>query len=454
LEQFDLAVIGAGAGGYAAAVRAAKSGMKVALVERDRVGGACYNNGCVPSKIMLEHSKLLQEFRRAQEWGIETDEIRVNFPKLMKRKDSVVDELLYNLEGFIRESEITFYRGEANISEDLTVTVTNRAFKAKDIILATGSKPFVPPFKGLETTTYLTTDSFFDMTELPKQLTIVGGGVIAVELAFSLAPLGTKVTMLNHSKDILQTEEPEARPLIRKKMKQLGIELVLDFDFDYFDGNQIHTSKGIFTYENLLFATGRRPNVEIAKSLGLYFDGRLIAVNGHYETSLPHVYAIGDLVGGFQLAHAASAEGKHVVDTLLGKNPDVIDQMLIPRCVYSQPEIATFGLLDYQVGEDHTIITLPLDTNPKALMEGNRTGFVKLIASTMDASIIGACVVGDGATEILNSILATKVAGGTAEQLTHVIFPHPTVSEHIGEAAAAVFNRAASALEGREIVMR
>jgi dihydrolipoamide dehydrogenase len=169
---------------------------------------------------------------------------------------------------------------------------------------------------------------------------------------------------------------------------------------------------------------------------------------------LPHVYAIGDLVGGFQLAHAASAEGKHVVDTLLGKNPDVIDQMLIPRCVYSQPEIATFGLLDYQVGEDHTIITLPLDTNPKALMEGNRTGFVKLIASTMDASIIGACVVGDGATEILNSILATAVAGGTAEQLTHVIFPHPTMSEHIGEAAAAVFNRAASALEGREIVMR
>ena len=454
MEQFDLAVIGAGAGGYAAAVHAAKSGMKVALVERDRVGGACYNNGCVPSKIMLEHSKLLQEFRRAQEWGIEADEIRVNFPKLMKRKDSVVDELLYNMEGYIRESDITFYRGEANVSKDLTVTVTNRSFKARDIILATGSKPFVPTFKGLETTTYLTTDTFFDLTELPKQLTIVGGGVIAVELAFSLAALGTKVTMLNHSKDILQTEEPEARPLIRKKMKQLGIDLVLDFDFDYFEGNQIHTSKGIFTYENLLFATGRRPNVEIAKSLGLEFDGRLIGVTGHCETSLPHVYAIGDLVGGFQLAHAASAEGKHVVDTLLGKNPDVIDQMLIPRCVYSQPEIATFGLLDYQVGEDHTIITLPLDTNPKALIEGNRTGFVKLIASTVDASIIGACVVSDGATEILNSILATKVSGGTAEQLTQVIFPHPTVSEHIGEAASAVFNRAASALEGREIVMR
>lgn len=454
MEQFDLAVIGAGAGGYVAAIHAAKSGMKVALVERDRVGGACYNAGCVPSKIMLEHSKLLQEFRRAQDWGIEADEIRVNFPKLMKRKDSVVDELLYNIEGYVRESNITFYRGEAQVSEDLTVIVNNQAFQAKDIILATGSRPFVPPFKGLETATYMTTDTFFDIKELPKQLTIIGGGVIAVEMAFSLAPLGTKVTMLNHSDDILQTEEPEARPLIRKKMQQLGIELITDFSFDHFDGHTIYTSKGIFTYDHLLFATGRRPNVEIAQSLGLEMGGRLIRVNEEYETSLPHVYAIGDLVGGFQLAHAASAEGKHVVDYLLGENPAPINQMLIPRCVYSHPEIATFGLLDYEVEEEHTLITLPLDTNPKALMEGNRTGFVKLITSTKDDHIIGACVVSDGATEILNSILAIKVAGGTAEQLTHVIFPHPTVSEHIGEAAAAVFGRAPSALEGREALTK
>ena len=191
MENFDLAVIGAGAGGYTAAIHAAKSGMKVALVERDRVGGACYNTGCVPSKIMLEHSKLLQEFRRAQNWGIEADDIRVNFLQLMKRKNTVVDELLYNIEGYIRESNITFYRGEASVSENLTVTVTNQAFKAKNIILATGSKPFVPSFKGLETVNYMTTDTFFEMTELPKQLTIIGGGVIAVELAFSLAPLAS-----------------------------------------------------------------------------------------------------------------------------------------------------------------------------------------------------------------------------------------------------------------------
>lgn len=453
MEHFDLAVIGAGPGGYVAAIHAAKSGMKVALVERDKVGGACYNTGCIPSKIMLEHSKLVQEFKRAQQWGITADEIIINFPKLMKRKDAVIEELLANIEEYISTSQITLFRGEAAVANlhciesvksnaaDLTVTVAGHAFKAKDIILATGSKPFVPPFKGIETADYYTTDTFFSMTELPKQLTIIGGGVIAVEMAFSLAPLGTKVTVLNHSEDILQTEEPDARPLIRKIMKQLGIELVTDFNFDHFDGNTIYTSKGVFTYENLLFATGRRPNVEIATSLGLEMDGRLIKVTDHYETTMPHVYAVGDLVGGFQLAHSASAEGIHAVETILGNQPAVIDQMTIPRCVYTHPEIATFGLLDEQVKEEHIVIKLPVGTNAKALMEGNRTGFVKLIAAKKDARILGACVVSDGATEILNSILVSKIAGGTVEQLSKVIFPHPTVSEHIGEAASAIFGK-------------
>jgi len=442
VEKFDIAIIGAGPGGYVAAIHAAKSGKKVALVERDKVGGACYNVGCIPSKIMLEHSKLIQEINRGNDWGIETPIVNVNFPRLMQRKDAIIDELLTNIEGFILSNQITFYRGEAAVSSDLTVTVNNDAFTAKDVILATGSKPFVPPFEGLETSSYYTTDTFFSLEELPKQLTIIGGGVIAVEMAFSLAPLGTKVTMLNHSEDILQTEEPDARPLIREQMKKLGIELVTDFHFKHFNGNEIHTSKGIYTYENLLFATGRRPNTEIAQQLGLAFDGRLIAVNEHLETSQPHIYAIGDLVGGYQLAHSASAEGMHVVDHILGNKPALIDQTSIPRCVYTHPEIATFGLLEEQVKEPYTVTQMPLHTNSKALMEGNTVGFIKLIATKEEGRILGACVVADGATEMLNAILATKNAGGTARTLANMIFPHPTVSEHIGDAAKAIFGKA------------
>ena len=441
MTTFDLAIIGAGPGGYVAAIHAAKSGLKVLLVERDKVGGACYNVGCIPSKIMLEHSKLVQEIRRGTNWGVTVPTIEIDFPKLMARKDAVVDELTANIERFIANAQITMVRGEANVTVAREIIVGDDTYHAKHVILATGSRPFVPPFKGIETANYYTTDTFFAIKELPKQLTIIGGGVIAIEMAFALAPMGTKVTVLNHSEDILQTEEPDARPIIRKRMEELGIKLVRNFKFEEIRGNVIHTSIGEFQYENLLFATGRRPNTAIAESLQLQMDGRLIVVNNHYETSIPGIYAIGDLVGGFQLAHSASAEGIHAVDSILGKHPRVINQQEIPRCVYTHPEIATFGMLEHEAPADSIVTKMELPTNPKALLEGNTTGFMKFVASP-EGDIYGACVVGDGATEMINAMLAAKVAGGSVKDLARMIFPHPTVSEHIGDAASAVFGKA------------
>ncbi|MEC1179829.1 dihydrolipoyl dehydrogenase [Metasolibacillus meyeri] len=441
MEHYHIAIIGAGPGGYVAAIHAAKSGLKVALIEKDKVGGACYNVGCIPSKIMLEHSKLVQEIRRGTDWGITVPTIDIDFPKLMQRKDAVVAELLDNIEGFIESAQITMYRGEASVTAERKVMVGEEALTADHVILATGSRPFVPPFKGIETANYYTTDTFFSIEKLPKQLTIIGGGVIAIEMAFALAPMGTKVTVLNHSQDILQTEEPDARPIIRQRMAQLGIELVTDFTFEEIRNDEIHTSKGVFTYENLLFATGRRPNTQIAEALELKMDGRLIAVNNHYETSIPSIFAIGDLVGGFQLAHSASAEGVHAVDYILGKHPRVINQQVIPRCVYTHPEIATFGMLEHEAPADAIVTKMYLPTNPKALLEGNIQGFMKFVASP-EGDIYGACVVGDGATEMINAMLACKIAGGSVKDLARMVFPHPTVSEHIGDAARAVFGKA------------
>ncbi len=441
MRQFDLAIIGAGPGGYVAAIHAAKSGLKVALVEKEKVGGACYNVGCIPSKIMLEHSKLVQEIRRGTDWGITVPTINIDFPKLMKRKDAVIEQLLLNIESFIANAQIKMFRGEGSVSTDKVITVGEEQFSATNIILATGSRPFVPPFEGLEQASYYTTDTFFDIQELPAQLTIVGGGVIAIEMAFALAPMGTKVTVLNHSQDILQTEEPDARPIIKEKMKQLGIELVLDFKFEEIKKDKIQTSIGEFPFENLLFATGRRPNTKIAVDLGLALDGNLIKVNNHYETSMSGVYAIGDLVGGFQLAHTASAEGTHAVDSILGKHPKVINQQEVPRCVYTHPEIATFGMLEHEAPLDSIVTKMYLPTNPKALLEGNTSGFMKFVASP-EGDIYGACVVGDGATEMINAMLAAKISGGSVKELARMIFPHPTVSEHIGDAASAVFGKA------------
>ncbi|SOC37641.1 dihydrolipoyl dehydrogenase [Ureibacillus acetophenoni] len=446
IKRFDLAVIGAGAGGYVAAIHAAKSGLKVALVEKGKVGGACFNLGCIPSKIMIEHSKLVQKINQGKEWGINVPSIELDFEKLSQRKDGIIEKLLENIHRYISNASITYFTGIASVTEDHIVNVDNEQFYANNIILATGSKPFVPPFKGIETAKYHTTDTIFNITELPKQLTIIGGGVIAVELAFSLAPLGTKVTILNHSRDILQTEEPDARPIVRNRLLDLGVELVLDFEFKEIRENEVVTSRGNYQYENLLFATGRRPNIKIAEELNLEMNGKFIKVNEHFETSIPNIYAIGDIIGGYQLAHVASAEGIQAVEVILGNNPIAIDNSTIPRCVYSTPEIATFGLLENEVNPNDCIITkLPLSNNPKALMEGNKDGFIKFIASKETDEILGACVVGDGATEILNSMLATKVAGGKATDLTKIIFPHPTKSEQIGDAAKAVYWRAINA---------
>src|SRR5690606_30108034 len=208
MKKYDVAIIGAGAGGYVAAIYAARSGLNVALVEKGKVGGACFNLGCIPSKIMIEHSKLIQKMKLGEQWGISTNNIEIDFPKLMQRKEDLIQQLLEDIHRYIGNNTITYYSGKAEVTKDLVVKVNGEEFEAKDIILATGSKPFVPPFKGLETATYYTTDTIFNMKELPKQLTIIGGGVISIEMAFSLAPLGTKVTILNHSRDILQTEEP------------------------------------------------------------------------------------------------------------------------------------------------------------------------------------------------------------------------------------------------------
>lgn len=440
MEKYDLAIIGAGAGGYVAAIHAAKSGLRVALVEKGKIGGACFNLGCIPSKIMLEHSKMVQKMQQASNWGITVEGIKVDFPKLMERKDKLIQKLLEDIKKYIGNATITLYSGEAQLSSNRIVKANNNEFYADNIIIATGSKPFVPPIKGVENVQYHTTDTIFNIQELPKQLTIIGGGVIAVEMAFSLAPLGTKVTLLNHSHDILQTEEPDARPIIREKLMNLGVELVLDFDFLEIKENEIVTSIGTYPYENLLFATGRTPNIEFLKDLNLEMNGKFIKVDDNYQTSLPHFYAIGDIIGGMQLAHAASAEGIHAIESILSRPLKPIDPMTIPRCVYSNPEIATFGVLEDEVDENDVIVTkLSFNTNPKAEMEGNTEGFIKFIASKENDEILGACVVGEGATEMLNTMLAVKMAAGTAKDLTHIIFPHPTKSEQIGEAAKAVY---------------
>ncbi|MBK5502773.1 MULTISPECIES: dihydrolipoyl dehydrogenase [Peribacillus] len=447
MKEFDVVVIGAGPGGYVPAIRAAQLGKKVAIVERKKIGGTCLNVGCIPSKALLRHSEMVEEIQKANSWGIKTGELSIDFPKLMKRKDQVVQTLTGGVQHLLKKNNITLFLGEASISDALVVSIGDGKIKGKDILLATGSTPFIPPIKGLDKINYHTTDSFFDLKELPESMTIIGGGVISIELAFAMAPLGTKVTIIEVAPDILLTEDLDARKIIKKQLQKKNIQTIIKAKIQEVQKGKVILADQEISFDTLLVATGRKPNIEVAQELNLKMDAsnKFVAVNDDYETSKKHVYAVGDLVGGYQLAHAASAEGLIAVHAMNGDHPQPLYQTEIPRCVYTHPEIASFGLNEEQAknaGYNVKITTSNLAGNAKAIAMGETEGFIKIISDHQYEEILGAVIVGANATELIGEILAMKHSEGTMNELASMVHAHPAISEAIGENANALLKQA------------
>jgi dihydrolipoamide dehydrogenase len=447
LKHFDLIVIGAGPGGYVAAIRAAQKGKKVALIEKSSLGGTCLNVGCIPSKTFLQHSEWIEKIKTANLNGISVEVKHIDYKRLVERKEKVVGSLVHGIEYLLQKNNITLIKGEAIVLENLVVMVNNQEFKSKDLILATGSKPFVPPIKGLDQVSYHTTDSFFDLKEQPKELVIIGGGVIGIELAFAMAPLGTKVTVVEVADDILLTEDYDAREMIKRKMDKLGIHYFTKATILNVTSNDVHLENQKIPYTHLLVATGRKANIEIAKALQLKLDEKekFIEVNTNYLTSRNHVYAIGDIIGGYQLAHAASQEGLVAVAAILNESHSRLNQDEIPRCVYTHPEIASFGLNEEQArvkGYDVITKKMHFNSNGRAIAMGEPDGFVKLITEKKYHEILGAIVVGANATELINQILAVKHSEGRIEELSTLVYGHPNLSETIGETAESILFKA------------
>lgn len=447
MKKYDVIIVGSGPGGYTSAIRAAQLGKKVAIVEKEKIGGSCLNVGCIPSKTLLNFGKILEDMKKVKQWGIKTDNIIIDFEELMQRKDEVVQTLSAGIESLLKKNKIAFYQGEAKITDDLIVIIGDQKLKGKDILLATGSKPFIPPIKGLETIDFMTTDTFFNIKELPKSLSIIGGGVISVELATVMAALGTKVTIIEVAKDILLTEDPDARQVVKKHLKRQGIDVFTNANITEVKQGKVLLVNENITFNKLLIATGRKAVVDLAKDLKLEMDDKnqFVKVNPSYETSRRHVYAVGDLVGGYQLAHAATAEGLVAVHAMNGETNKQVIQSDIPRCVYTFPEVASIGLSEEQAkdaGYDVKVVKSPFGGNGKAIADGETDGFVKIISETKYQEILGAVVVGTNATELISSIAGVKYAEGTVTELAHSIWPHPTMSETIWESANALFGKA------------
>lgn len=447
MRKYDVIVIGAGPGGYTSAIRAAQLGKNVAIVEKEKTGGTCLNVGCIPSKTLLNFGKTMENFKKAQQWGFKTSSISADFKQLMGQKDNVVKTLTSGVDFLLKKNKVTFYQGEAEITDDLIVKVGDEKIKGNDILLATGSKPFVPEIKGLEATNYMTTDTFFNMQSQPDALCIIGGGVISVELATAMAALGTKVTIVEVANDILLTEDPEARQIVKDQLIKQGIEIFSGAEINKVkQGEVLLAHDKVISFDALLVATGRKPVVELAEDLNLAMDesNQFVKVNHLYETSQPHVYAVGDLIGGYQLAHAAIAEGLAAVQAMDG-DEKYVNQTEVPRCVYTFTEIASIGFNETQAkeaGYDVHVTYSNFNGNGKALADDETNGFLKIISEKKYQEILGAVVVGENATELIGGIAGVKHAEGTVTELANTIWPHPTMSETIGESANALFNQA------------
>src|SRR5699024_7127831 len=317
--NYDVIVVGGGPGGYVAAIRAAKEGKKTALVEKDFLGGTCLNRGCIPSKTLLKHAEIIEQIEKAQNWGIETGEMTFDFTKMIARKDDVIKTLRAGIKGLLQAGKIDLFEGTGTILPNKTVTIDeDKTITAKNIIIATGSRPFIPPIVGMDNVSYHTTDTIFDIKQIPKKIVIVGGGVIGVEFANIFASLNTEVTIIELGDRIIPTEDEAASKTLLKSLKQKGIKVLLhhhvheihevDQQKSIHVVNKNEQSK-IIEADELLIAVGRRPNTDAFEQLQLTMNGQFVRVNEFLETSEKGIFAVGDIIGNLQLAHVASSEG-------------------------------------------------------------------------------------------------------------------------------------------------
>jgi len=449
-SSYEIVVIGGGPGGYVAALRAAELGKKTALIEADFLGGTCLNRGCIPSKTYLKHSEIIEQIEKAKDWGIETGSLTFSFDKMKKRKDEVIERLRGGIAFLLKQGKIDVYNGYGSLLAGGRVKVKTESgeetIQADKVIIATGSTPSVPPIPGLDSVQYDTSDTIFDLLDIPKSVIIIGGGVIGVEFATIFASLKTEVTIIEAADRIVPTEDAEASKFLAKLMKKKGIKLHVGAKVQ-----KVEETSGVKTVvcvdakgkelsleaETLLVSTGRRPNLSATKEVSLEQNGPFIQVNDQMETRMANVFAVGDVIGGWQLAHAASAEGVVAANNAAGVL-DRIDYKVMPRCIYTLPEIASVGLSEEEARKQGIeVLTEKFDFagSGKALSAGEPEGFTKVIFEAKYGEIIGVVMAGAHVTEMISEASAFMYLEGTVEEAAKMIHPHPTISETFFEAA-------------------
>ncbi|ARD46853.1 dihydrolipoyl dehydrogenase [Sporosarcina sp. P33] len=464
--EYDVVILGGGTGGYVAAIRAAQLGLKTAIVEKSQLGGTCLHSGCIPSKAMLKSAEVYRVTREeANEFGVQTGEVSLDFTQVQKRKHKIIDQLHAGIQGLMKKGKIDVYHGTgrilgASIFSPMPGTISvemdngeeNEILILKNLVIATGSKPKTLPGLAVDETNVMTSDGALRMKALPSSITIIGGGVIGIEWASMLTDFGVQVTVLDRLEQILATEDHEAAAAVHKALQKrevkfiLGAEILIDslqnngseVTISYQIGGEEHS----VTSEKMLISVGRAPVTEDIglQNTDIQVENGAIQTNRHYQTKDDHIYAIGDVIGGLQLAHVAEHEGLHAIEHIAGKQPDSIDYNLVPRCVYSYPETAAVGLTEQQAkdkGIDVKIGKFPFMANGKALVNGHADGFVKIIVDQQTDDIIGVHMAGSHVTDLISEAGLAMVLNAVPWEVSSAVHPHPTLSEAFAEAALA-----------------
>lgn len=461
-NSFDIVVIGAGPGGYVAAIKAAQLGYKTACVEEGNLGGVCLNIGCIPTKALLESAAMITHLGHAKEFGVNVGEVKTDMAQAVKRSRQVSDRLVKGIGFLFKKNKITHVPGRGRLAGKGQVEVTGKDGKAqtisaKHIIVATGSRPRDLPFLKIDHERIWDSTDAMMSPEAPKSLAIVGAGAIGCEFADVYAAFGTQVTIIEMADRVLPLEDRDCSAVVEKSYRKRGMNILTGVSLEKADVGKngvtlvIKDAKGdtqTVEAERVLSAIGRVPLIEdigLEKAGVKLTDRGFVAVDRQMRTNVEGVYAIGDVAGPPLLAHKGSHEGVACIEAIHGDPHAGIDYSNIPNCTYCHPEVASVGLTEEQAraqGLDIEVGTFPWSANGRALTAGDTEGFVKVIRDKKYSEVVGAHIVGPHATELIAEFVVGRHLETTVEEMDRAMHPHPTLSEAVAEAALASLGHA------------
>ncbi len=446
--MYDLIILGAGPGGYEAAAYAGEMGKKVALIEKEYIGGVCLNTGCIPTKTLLHSAKTLQLCREAENYGIKTGKLEIDYGHIRKRKKEVIALLTKGVEGKLKRSGVEMIWGEGRLTAKNIVTVNKKDYETKNILIATGSSPAVPPIKGIDSSKVLDSTAILELNKIPESIAIVGAGAIGLEFAYFFNKMGTEVKIIEMLPHIAYQIDTEISSYLLKSLENEGIDFALASKVTKIDKNGISYTREngkteMMQSEFVLNATGRKPNLENIglDEIGVLYDAEGIKTDLQGKTNVSGIWACGDVTGRCLLAHAATREGIVAVNNMFGKR-DIMRYKAIPSVIYTNPEVASVGMTEQvlqqeEIGYKKNILSLNISGRFVA-ENGKKVGYVKVLTGSQYNEILGIHIIGEAASEMIYGMAAFIEMEMRVDDIREIVFPHPTVSEAIKEAICQI----------------